>query len=583
MPALRTCSLLATALLAATAGAQTTHFVDANLLSGADDGTSWANAFQGSRGLQAAIAAHSPGDQIWVAQGTYIPSQTGGRNVSFNARSGLEIYGGFAGGESSVAQRPAFGVAPSILSGDLSGNDGSGTITDNSYHVLRGGVADNTGLFDGFTVTGGFANGSNNEDSGAGVLVSGSNTAPVFRNIRFEGNRAIFGGGVGYIINSARPTFDSCQFIDNNGGSFGGGFDMAGGGPARFEGCLFQGNFALRAGALEVFASSGVIVSNCVFYDNRATGSGGGGALWFGNGGTHQVRNCTVFDNQSTNQNQGGLRVQGSTVQVANSIFWDNSGPGGAQSASNQIAGTSNVTYCIVEGGFAGTGNVGSDPQLLDPVGGDFSLPSNSPAIDAGDNSGVAAGVLIDYLDNERFVDIAAWPDTGNGAAPVVDIGAVERQEGSTSTLYCSGDGSGTACPCSNDALAGQGCANSTGAGAELSFSGSLSVAADDLTPLCTNLPALQPALFFTGTGQVGGGNGAVFGDGLRCVGGTVVRLGVQSADAGGSASWGPGLAALAGWSAGDTANIQAWYRDPGGTCGSGFNLSNAHSFTLTP
>ena len=65
------------------------------------------------------------------------------------------------------------------------------------------------------------------------------------------------------------------------------------------------------------------------------------------------------------------------------------------------------------------------------------------------------------------------------------------------------------------------------------------------------------------------------FGDGLRCAGGAVQRLGVRLTDSAGSASWAAGLRALGGWDAGDTKRFQAWYRDPSnGPCGTGFNLT---------
>ena len=134
---------------------------------------------------------------------------------------------------------------------------------------------------------------------------------------------------------------------------------------------------------------------------------------------------------------------------------------------------------------------------------------------------------------------------------------------------------SGAACPCGNGAGSDEGCANSGGAGATLVASGWVSVSSDDLAFEAANLVAGQAALLFVGQNALAGGDGISFGDGLRCAGGAVIRLGTQSADAGGVASYGPGLAALGAWTAGDARYFQVWYRDPvGGPCGAGFNLS---------
>lgn len=146
-------------------------------------------------------------------------------------------------------------------------------------------------------------------------------------------------------------------------------------------------------------------------------------------------------------------------------------------------------------------------------------------------------------------------------------------------SLYCFGDGSGAPCPCANhsDTTHVQGCQNSTGVGAALLFSGDSSVAEDDFVAIGTNLVPQQPALLFAGHQAVGGGAGLPFGDGLRCVGSGVVRLGVRTASSNGAAEWGPGLAGTAGIQIGDTRYFQIWYRDPSGSpCGSGFNLSSA-------
>jgi hypothetical protein len=77
---------------------------------------------------------------------------------------------------------------------------------------------------------------------------------------------------------------------------------------------------------------------------------------------------------------------------------------------------------------------------------------------------------------------------------------------------------------------------------------------------------------------------GLSFGDGLRCAGGSVKRLGVRVPDAAGTAHWGPGLAALGQWGPGDVRFFQGWYRDPvGSSCGTNFNLSNGVEVSFWP
>lgn len=150
---------------------------------------------------------------------------------------------------------------------------------------------------------------------------------------------------------------------------------------------------------------------------------------------------------------------------------------------------------------------------------------------------------------------------------------------------YCFGDGSGGTCPCGNSGATGQGCANSGGAGATLASAGSNSVLSDDLELSASGLLGGQAALLFSGTQNLG--SGFLFGDGLRCAGGQVVRIGVRIPDGSGSATWPTGLAALYGWSPGTLRTFQVWYRDnngpSGSPCANNFNLSNGVEVVYGP
>ncbi|MFT5153997.1 MAG: hypothetical protein ACI841_004004, partial [Planctomycetota bacterium] len=78
-------------------------------------------------------------------------------------------------------------------------------------------------------------------------------------------------------------------------------------------------------------------------------------------------------------------------------------------------------------------------------------------------------------------------------------------------------------------------------------------------------------------------GDGVAFGDGLRCVGGSVIRLTIAGSGSNGSIDFGPSLAGAGGWMAGQSRYFQVWYRDPvGGPCGSGYNLTNGIAVDFT-
>jgi len=105
------------------------------------------------------------------------------------------------------------------------------------------------------------------------------------------------------------------------------------------------------------------------------------------------------------------------------------------------------IGHSLVEGGWDGPGvysdgvtvtetggNIDADPLFAAPITataaptrtGDYRLLSMSPAVDAGNNFSVTS--LVDLDGNPRLSDVPIITDTGNGTAPLVDIGAYEVQ-----------------------------------------------------------------------------------------------------------------------------------------------------------
>ncbi|MCY2961273.1 MAG: hypothetical protein NTY35_14015 [Planctomycetota bacterium] len=153
----------------------------------------------------------------------------------------------------------------------------------------------------------------------------------------------------------------------------------------------------------------------------------------------------------------------------------------------------------------------------------------------------------------------------------------------------CLGDGTGTACPCGNTGMPGHGCGNSiTAAGALLVATGLASVSSDSFLLTGSGMP-VSSALYFQGTSAFAGGNGQVFGDGLRCAGGVVLRLKTKTNFGGGSQYPGAGDPPISVRglipSLGGSRVYQVWYRnsDPTYCTPAFYNLSNGLAATWLP
>ncbi len=170
--------------------------------------------------------------------------------------------------------------------------------------------------------------------------------------------------------------------------------------------------------------------------------------------------------------------------------------------------------------------------------------------------------------------------------------GLYEGSRGGPKTPFCFGDGSGTACPCGNQSVPGAqaGCTNSFGTAGRLVATGDASMVSDTLVLEVSGIPPTGNApTFFQGTLLANGGSGTVFGDGLRCVVGTILRLGSPPSSAG-SARIGYGvpgtdLVSVRGAlpPSGGTRHYQVSYRNAASFCTpSTFNASNGVTVVWT-
>ncbi len=436
--------LLATLCTAAAGG---TIYVDA-YATGANDGTTWANAYNY---LQDALAVATSGDEIKVAGGVYKPDEgtgvtAGDPYATFQLISGVAIYGGF-GGEST-------------LSGDI-GTPGNNS--DNSYHVVTASGCGVGTILNGFIITRGDTSPLFNRHGGGMHIVDSSLTV---RSCTFSENTASLGGGM-YNKDSS-PDITDCTFISNRASRNGGGMHNNNSAP-KVTNCTFRNNQAEHnGGGINTVEDSAADITNCTFIDNSAGGGGGGlhvtsssptlvnctfsdnsaeygGGMHSGGAGTPTaincvfvansagdhagamnnssdttVTNCTLYGNSAPRV--GGMLNINSRPIVTNCIIWGNTDELHNSGEGGQIDGNlgwMTINYSCIQGwtGFlGGLGNIGDDPLFVNAGGGNCRLLAGSPCIDAGDNS--APGLSGPDIDgNSRIIGLA------------VDMGAYEFQE----------------------------------------------------------------------------------------------------------------------------------------------------------
>jgi hypothetical protein len=228
---------------------------------------------------------------------------------------------------------------------------------------------------------------NDNETRGGAIAIRGA-TATI-ADTSFDDNSSAdeYWGGAIYVspLGGSDLVVERSAFRANSAGD--GGAVYVGAGTATFSECTFEDNevsaFYYEAGAGgAVFVDPAALVafSHCTFSGNRALGncclnptSGRGGAVH----GPASLDRCTLVANLALG---GSMPAEGGAVfdgALTSSIAWNN--------MPDQLAGTTTASYCDVQGGFTGTGNLDADPRFWDEGGRDWHLLPSSPCIDAGD------------------------------------------------------------------------------------------------------------------------------------------------------------------------------------------------------
>ena len=282
--------------------AQSTHRVDSQA-SGSNDGSSWTDAFTN---LQTALDNAAAGDAIWIRTGVYVPENTDTITSVYSINKVLEIYGGFLGDENDLSDRPTDGSAPTILSGDILGDDdptdNTANRTDNSRHVVYvDSLINGTTLFDGLIISNGNTSNSGDLDAilthGGGIITYSPITV---NNVVFRKNFARSGAGIALMeIGTQGSSVTNCTFEENTAASQSGGLLIRNTANIAVSNCQFISNETSR-GALYPLRSSNVNISGCLFEGNQNL-NGFGGAFFSWNNENLTLDNCTFNGNSSVN------------------------------------------------------------------------------------------------------------------------------------------------------------------------------------------------------------------------------------------------------------------------------------------
>ncbi|MDF9829246.1 right-handed parallel beta-helix repeat-containing protein [Parabacteroides sp. PF5-6] len=378
--------------------------VDTDIDNYSGNGSDWANGTSLNEALRFAADPANEVKQIWVAQGTYKPKYIADnkaiikddRDRSFVIPSGIQVYGGFKGEEETLDQRDWL-TYETILSGDIDteegevDEEGEKPGTRDCYHVvIMVSSEEETTTLDGFTITGGRANGQSSitvngqsirYNYGGGIYAEGS--VELSHNTIYGNEASYGGGGICWWSDSNSEANNSFNLTYNTI------YDNAGGDSSGQGGGAFVYNYHSEN-------SQNVTLSHNLFYGNKSYYSS-----------AIEVLNATLTHN--TIYGGGGSRsdlVGAYYTTWINNILWWN----GVDEEGEPIVGTLGST----DGTFSynlignlddydfendGTNLIGADcdPRFVntDPNAGayDFRLQAGSPAIGKG-KDGVDMGAF---------------------------------------------------------------------------------------------------------------------------------------------------------------------------------------------
>ena len=325
--------------------------------------------------IQAGVDVAAEGDTVLVAPGTY--SGPGNKNIDFHGIDRTLVSED--GAEATVISPTGLGRGIRFENGETRASLVRGfTITNGRTWVLDGGGirCENSSP----TIMNCIISENRGEYGGGGICCQ--EASPIIAKCIISANDGGLGAGGILCWDGCSPIITNCTITGNKAAGIGGGLRCGNGSDATIEYCIVAGNTAGTGGGFYCDNSS-PILTNCTISGNSAPRpwGGDGGGLWCENS-FPTLTNCTVSGNSADRAGGGLWCASSSSPTLTNCILWGDT-PDEIYSGSS-FPGDSTLTYCNVQGGWIGEGNIDADPRFVTYEGFQGALRKLSPCIDAG-------------------------------------------------------------------------------------------------------------------------------------------------------------------------------------------------------
>ncbi len=352
--------------------------------------------------------------------------------ITQNSLSGGQLWGGGVdaeNGQTLIMEQNI--VSGNTLSGTWGG--GAGVEVYNMKAIIRNNtIIDNTVNTQG-TMSGSHCGGINCE-SGTFSLVGNL----IARNRALAPTAtqyASYGGG--FLVRAGDLEFRNNRVVDNliqtstSVTAYGGGICLLAADSTELRQMTLSGNYiggnTALGGSNTIGGGIGIRnekprIENNIIENNTTVNGGGIGIEGSLSTPPAVLVNNTICDNNAT-VGGGALLRAGAIVVAFNNIFWADTAQSHAEISVLGSSSRADVLNCDVQGGYAGTGNIDSDPKFVvgDSV---FNLTKFSPCIGRGVDSLYVNGIWY----RAPTSDFGGHPRPRPAGSQPSDIGAQEEQ-----------------------------------------------------------------------------------------------------------------------------------------------------------